>query len=364
MNRIAFFLPVVAFGAAFLCGFNPHYWWAYLLIAAAAEGLLYLLFFLKNSSTEYLSGYANTLIHHFPWTERKENTESRTVNGKTEYRTTVSYVNHGDEYFCELNTGERLEIDSATFKRLYNKWHTPAEPIKVHHHHCVKGGDGEKFKWNGNEYDTEVFTQTHRYRNPIKNSNSPLRGQRIKKAEADALGLFKYPDIKSQKQEAFLVAPDLYYTGDLKDTDLELQHLNGFCGADHQIHVFMLLFPAKEGSLIALKQRDYWKGCNKNEFVVCLGVQGNAVEWCETLSWMDDPTLDKEVKEYFRNNHTADLTQFVKWLRDHLDLWKRKEVKDLKRSSLMTSGSTAYLWGTAIAAAILVFLCAFWIGGK
>lgn len=364
MNRIAFILPLVAFGAAFLFGYDTHYWWAYLLIAAAAEGILYLMFFLKNSSTEYLSGYATTLTHHFPWTERKKTTESRTLNGKTEYVTKVSYIDHGDEYLCDLNTGENIFVDAAAFNRMSRKWGTPIEKISVYHPDCVSGGGGEKMEWNGNEYDTEIFTLTHRYRNPIKNSNSPLRGRRIKKDKAMSLGLFEYPNIESRKQKALLAAPDLHYSGKLNDIDFELQHLNGFCGAEKQIHAFLLLFPANAGSEIALKQRDYWKGCNKNEFVVCLGVQGNSVEWCETLSWMDDQTLDKEVKEYFRQNPTADLTLFVKWLRDHLHLWKRKEAKDIKLIEHMTTGNTIYLWCSALATAVLVFLCAYWIGGK
>lgn len=363
MNRVAFFLPLIALVAAFLFGCDTHYWWAYTLITAAAEGLLYLMFFLKNSSVEYLSGYATALIHHFPWVERKERTESRTVNGKTQYMTRVSYVNHGDEYFCELNTGTTIDTDLAVFNRIREKWCTPPQSIQVKHSNCVGGGGGERYEWNGKEYSTEAFTYTHRYRNPVKNSKSVLRGSMIKKDEAQALGLFEYPEIVDKKQQVILVSPDLQYTGDIDQANHELQIFNAFYGADKQIHVFILLFPARDGSEIALKQRYYWKGCNKNELVVCLGVSGNSVEWCETLSWMDEPTLDREAKEYFRYNHTASLSEFVMWLRGHVDLWKRKEVKDFKHTSLLTAGNMVYLWCVAISTAGLVFLLAYLIGG-
>lgn len=363
MNYIPFLLPPVALAVALLVGFDPHYWWAYTLIAAAAEGLLYLFFYLNNSSTEYLSGYATTLIHHFPWTERKEKTESREVGGKTRYTTKVSYINHDDEYFVELNTGKTISVNSVTFSRIKRLWNTPAKSIHVHHSNCASGGGGEQFEWNEKEYLTETFTYTHRYRNPVKNSVSPLRGPKVKKDEAISLGLFKYPELEENKQKAILVDPDMQYQGDTNRIDYELQHLNAFCGADKQIHIFMLLFPANAGSQIAEKQRGYWKGCNKNELVVCLGVDGNTVEWCETLSWMDDLTLDREVKEYFRQKPHDDLADFVIWLRGHLDLWKRKEVKSLKHSGMKTMENNLILWGSALAAAILVFLCAYWIGG-
>lgn len=364
MNRIAFFLPIVALAAAFVCGFDPHYWWAYALIAAAAEGILYLMFFLSNSSIEYISGYVTTLIHHFPWTEKVEHTETRKVGDKTEYIKRVSYHDHDDEYYGVLNTGEQIEIDGIVYKKLVQKWGKHPERISVHHSNCVRGGDGEQCEWNGKEEDTEAFTYTHRYRNPIKNSESELRGHKIKKDEALALGLYEYPEIEVHRQKAVLMAPEVHYTLDTKEADRDLQRLNAFCGASNQIHVFILLFPARDGSGTAFKQRDYWKGCNKNELVVCLGVEGKSVEWCETLSWMDEHTLDSEVKEYFRQNHNANLKEFVKWLREHIGLWKRKEVKEMKQISLMSTGNSVFLWSSALAFAALVLLCAYWIGGK
>lgn len=364
MNRIALFLPLVAFAGALLLGFDSHYWWAYALIAAAAEGILYLMFYLNNSSTEYLSGHIVRIVHEFPWVERKESTKSEKVGNKTRYTTTVSYVRHQDEYSYELNTGHTGSLKPQSYSRLLNNWRTGTSPITVNHHHCVEGGGGEESRWNGNENDTDTVTYTNRYRNPIKNSISSQRGHKIKKDEAKALGLFEYPKIIDNEQHVLLVDPDVYYTGNLEMAETELRRLNAFCGAEKQIHVFILLFPSKAGSDIAFKQRDYWKGFNKNELVVCLGVDGNEVDWCEMLSWMDDDTFTREAKEYFRHNHNSSITDFVKWLRSHLDLWKRKEVKELKKTAKMSLGSTLYLWISALVIAALVIQCAFWIGGK
>ena len=98
--------------------------------------------------------------------------------------------------------------------------------------------------------------------------------------------------------------------------------------------------------------------------MVCLGVDGDKVAWCHTLSWMDAPTLDVAVKDYFLHNPSLRLTSFVSWLRDHLDLWKRKEFKDFKYLgwNMSHSGSTLF-WLVALAGSVATLLCSFWIGG-
>ena len=143
MYIFAFALPLVAFAAAMLCGADVEYWWAYLLVTAAAEGLLYLVFFFATRSKEYLSGYVTSVIHHFAWVERKEVKETvYGANGKT-YTVKTKYVNHPDEYFWEFNTGLKAQIDSGLFYQMCQQWGTGTELIRVYHYHCVEGGDGE-----------------------------------------------------------------------------------------------------------------------------------------------------------------------------------------------------------------------------
>ena len=364
MYIIAFLLPLMALGAAFFYGVNSSYWWAYALITAAAEGLVYLVFWFKTRSIEYLSGYVTRVEHHYAWVERSEHTEYKTDSkGKSYTVKRVEYVNHPPEYHWMLNTGKDFLISSDTFSRMCRRWGTGRYQISVYHPNCVRGGGGEACDWDGHEYHTETVTYTHRYRNPVKNSHSIFRGQRIGGEEAGELGLFDYPAVTGE-QDVVLVSPGLKYTGDLGKANFELQHLNAFCGSLHEIHAFILLFPAEKGAGIALKQRDYWEGCNKNEFVVCLGMDGDKVAWCHTLSWMDEPTLDVAVKDWFVHHKTPSMTQFVSWLRDNLGLWRRKEFKDFRYLGWnMSQRGSVWFWLTALATSLTVLLCSFWIGG-
>lgn len=364
MYIVAFALPPIAMIIALLCGADTGYWWAYLLITLAAEGVIYLVFHFQTTSTEYLSGYVTSVTHHFAWVERREITETKyDSEGKSYTVKRIEHIKHPDEYFWALNTGKSFTITSNAFHRMCKRWGTEIERISVYHPNCVSGGDGEACYWDGDEYNTQTVTYTHRYYNPVKNSNSVFRGQRISRIEAKKLGLFDYPKTSGWEQDVLLVSKGVKHRSDYDEAAYELKHLNAFCGLRNEIHVFIILFPASAGVGIALKQRDYWEGCNKNEFVVCLGIEGDKVEWCHTLSWMDKPELDVKVKEYFIHHNKVQLKLFVIWLRNHLYLWKRKEFSDFKYLGwqMSQSGSTLF-WAIVLALTIVVLFCSFWIG--
>ena len=93
-----------------------------------------------------------------------------------------------------------------------------------------------------------------------------------------------YPKLSGMDHDPVLVQPGLD-ASDININQQSIRRVNAFCGHDNQIHVFVLLFKASEGIEIAYRQRSYWKGFNKNEFVVCLGMDGNSVKWCQPMSW-------------------------------------------------------------------------------
>ena len=90
--------------------------------------------------------------------------------------------------------------------------------------------------------------------------------------------------------------------------------------------------------------------------MVCLGVNGQKVKWCEALSWMDLPDLSLKTRDYFINHEDLDLLNFVKWLRNHLNSWKRKEFKDFKYlGTNMSKGKGSIYWIVSIILGIIVF---------
>jgi hypothetical protein len=81
---------------------------------------------------------------------------------------------------------------------------------------------------------------------------------------------------------------------------------------------------------ISEKQKSYWQGGNKNEFILCLGynTKKGTIDWCNPFSWCDKPELEVATKRYFREHPRMDLSKYPDWLEKHINLWHRKEFKD------------------------------------
>ena len=95
------------------------------------------------------------------------------------------------------------------------------------------------------------------------------------------------------------------------------------------MRLYILLFDADKGVGISEQQRAYWQGGNKNEFVVCIGLNSNEkIEWARTFSWTDEQIKEVETSQWLMHQHNLDWIAFHDWLKFHLKDWKRKEFKD------------------------------------
>lgn len=337
MYRIAYLLPFGTVLVLLALRQDLSNWWVYLVALGSAELLLWLIryIFNKHTDTEFLSGYVTSVHHEFAWVERVERTVTeRDSNGNTYTRVRVDYVHHPDAWYWKLNTGRTEHIYHATFESMCDRFGTGLQFERVYHANCVSGGDGEFSEWDGDELNTQTVTYKHHYVNPLKNSHSIFKTRKITKAKAKELGLFRYPKIKGFDQEVVRSGEHFEWRQNFQDVLAAFQRLNAFCGCEHQIHVFVLLFDANLHSVdIVESQRAYWDGGNKNEFVVCLGMDGpDKVEWCHSFSWMDydAPALSVATRSYFIEHPILDLLAFENWLRGNLDKWHRKEARDFK----------------------------------
>ena len=348
MHKTAYIFPVAIAGVLVLLFHNYDLWWMYLIMIAVCELILALIIHRASRTAEYLSGFALNVQHHEPWTERVKRTEYYTDSqGNSRSRTVVEYVHHPDAWFMPLNTGMCIPITRGVYDYYRTIWQTPEEWINPYHPNCVSGGGGQLHMWNGEYENAATHTYKGLYINYVANSNSIFRKERITKSDIEKYGLIDYPKFERRQLEidAVLRSPKLpAWARASQKSQQAFQLLNAFAGARHQIHVFVLLFDYSQGITTALKQQAYWKGGNKNEFVVCLGVDVShiepekiknkvppiAVKWCKAFSWCDMPRLESATESYFIENNELHLNNFAEWLRGHMGLWKRKEFKDFK----------------------------------
>ena len=316
------------------------------------------LFFLSHCE-EYIGTYVKAAIYHNPWTEKI--TKERTVNGKTQTYTTYRY--HPARYIMLFADGTEDETTVGRYSRLCKKFGTQSYHISVEHSNCVSGGDGTRCDWNGIEEDTEPITKTSYYKNPVRQSNSIFGFRPIPKKRALQMGLCSYPEVDDYQQHVIMVHPDVEQPADIAYADLLLQRINAFVGMKKEVHVFLMLFPASLGLEIADEQRRYWRGLNKNELLICLGVDKDEVKWARGLSWMDAPIMDVKIRDYFIDNPRISLVDFMSWLRPTLEEhWERKHFSDFKYlGNHLTFGRFIANYSVSLFLSVLLFLL-FYLG--
>ena len=371
MHRIAYLFPLLTIGLLVILFRNYDQWWMYLIMAVVSELVLWLIMRRVSRTKEYLSGYALNVQHHEPWVERVERLETYTDRrGNTRTRRVVDYRRHPDVWVMPLNTGIGTYISPEVYNHYRAKWRTPEHWINPPHYNCVSGGGGQLYEWNGVYEDAATHTYKGLYVNYIANSNSIFRKERLIKEDIKRYGLIDYPKIEKQylEQEVVLRSPKLpEWVQFSPKSQRAFQLINAFAGNKHQIHIFVLVFDAAQGITTAFKQQAYWKGGNKNEFVVCLGVDFSQIDpqksvsenphptikWCKAFSWCDVPQLESATESYFIENKELNLLAYAKWLREHIGLWKRKEFKDFQYLGVRLSSGRK-----AIVAAVTTLFCA------
>ena len=333
MHWFSYLLPILTTLVLFLLRKdyeNYPYYLATFAVATLLLGIVQWLVRYADKSKEYLSGFVTQVEHYNAWTEQVVYYETvKLPNGGTRSVRRVRYVYHPEYWQWVLNTGITSSISHSTYNYWSDLWSTPEERFSTFHVNCVSGGGGQRYLWDNEKNHCRTVTYTGRYTNPLKHSNSIFRFQDISKQQAQELKLYDYPDIEQSEQNVILGK-------DVQVSELhEFQYINAIYGLQHQIHVFILLFDASEHHVtVAEQQRAYWQGGNKNEFTICLGIEGEErlVKWCSTFSWMDEPTLGVATEGYFLEliGQPLQLGPFAEWFHEHIDLWKRKEFKDFK----------------------------------
>lgn len=284
----------------------------------------------NNTDTEYLGDYITKVRHYDDWDEWVHRTCTRRVKSGNTYVTQTydcSYRRYHPErwsYFDQDGEEHWLFFEEE-FDEIVRRFGTKMIFVDMHRRYYTDDGDAQEYRWNGSEKTAWPVTHSHKYKNKLQNSRSIFNFEEIDEEYADSIGLYDYPPIEMYDQ-----SPILSHTIKLpKNQEDALRYTNGFYGKKHQFRVFVLLFEDKDIE-ISEKQRSYWKGGNKNELIVCLGVKDNKVDWCNAFSWCDVPTIDVKTETYFAQNDTLDLKAYSDLLRESLDNgeWVRKNFED------------------------------------
>ena len=138
-----------------------------------------------------------------------------------------------------------------------------------------------------------------------------------------------------------------------------MRWLNGYYGERKQFRVFVLFFMNKPEEIVE-KQRSYWQGGNKNELVVCVGIDKNKnVKWCNAFSWCDSPVVGVKSRDWFMNN-PVNLEKYAEYIGPIVEKeWHRKKFEDF--DYLTVELTDVQYWAIIIILLIFNIVMSFWI---
>lgn len=325
MEWLALLMPIVLSLLALLIFRNKLVWWEVVLpIVLSIVVIMIMKWSMVKSlvtDTEYYSSYAENAMHYDEWDEYIHKTCSYTTthgSGKNTYTTThyydCSYVDNHPEYWeANLSDGSSSRISQDKYFYLRKIWKNE-EFVEMNRNYHNIDGDAQRTNWN-QEFKTIIsYDSSGSYDNKVQTAETVFHFEELDSVKKKLV--FDYPDLEESKQNPCINCDN--YSKSI------LRKINGLYGVQKQIKIFVLIFKNQKESVAEL-QRQYWKGGNKNELVICVDSKNR---WAKSFSWSDNKLLESKSNQLFMNNKLTIRQKLIELKKMIPKLWKRKEFKD------------------------------------
>jgi hypothetical protein len=325
-------------------------WWEFLIPVVASVLLILgskaLIEHAQTRDTEYWGGVLKRAEYYEDWNERVPCTHqnSCTCNNKDGSCTSFHGYQHSYDVdyhppYWQIIDSNRITVgvndvkfqqlcqrfENRTFKDLGRDYHT---------------NDGDMYftVWRENEETLTPVTTAHTYENRVAVSDSVFNFPEV---DPKDYGLFEYPRITQ-----FYWCPSILGGGDATRGEAlrKLNNWNAKLGAPCQVRMLILIFqdqPLQAG----FDQESYWKGGNKNEFVVTIGVdKNNRVQWCHPFSWTEVEGLKIDVRQHVVEQEQLNLEELVDWMVPQVQKrFERKQFADFDYLTIEPPGWAIFL---------------------
>lgn len=336
MELLIFLIPIVTILILMLFFKKETALWEYIIVLGPSLlmfiTLKYTMIYCNSLDTEYLGDVISDITYYEDWDETVMVAHHYTT-GSGKHRVTHTYYvperrYHPARYNYKTTIGIDKDVDEKTFNIIINK--LKVNPIfkDMHRNYRSKDGDAYVYIWNKKKETAYSVTWKHSYENKVKASNYSIFKYSITDEDIKNNKLFEYPEIYNEDQNPILGM-------NVSKADMEsIKYINGIKGPTNKIRVFILCFNNKNPEVAEL-QKSYWFGGNKNEFVVCLGINKDSVMWCRPFSWSDKPYLEVKTRNYFITHQKVNFTEYANWLDKNISKnWYRKSFEDFNYISI------------------------------
>ena len=330
MEIIIYIIPFIT-AMFLLIVFNKKMvWWEYaaLILPSLLFVLLTRVIMVSTNSndTEYLGGYVNRITYYEPWDEMVHVRHTRTnSDGETEVYYTWEREYHSERYtYVDNESNWEHHLSKKEYETIKKRMGNKTVFRDMHRDYHRIDGDAYDIFWDGKVETLYDITTPHSYTNKIKASQSHtiFKMGDISPEEAKQIGLYEYPEIHTMNQNPIIGR-------NVSDKDKQrIKYINATYGRKYQFRTYILIYENKDITISEI-QKAYWQNGNKNEFVLCIGVQRDSVVWANAFSWCDEPRLEVKARDYFIQNPKLDINQYGEWLQTQIPTqWDRKEFED------------------------------------
>ena len=356
---LAVLIPVIV-AIFFLWFFHKQIVWWEIILPFAATILLIIIFKLIGTSSvtkdyEYWGNYVTEVRYYEPWDEYIHQTCSSTCccddkgnNCTTTYYDCSYVVNHSAEWVAVFNSGETENISQERYIKLKSQFNNSSFVDMDRNYHSY---DGDMYKsiWKGNYEAFEFIASKTSYTNKVQASHSVFNFPEVKPEMVKKYELYDYTEIQNWNKLNTILGYKGYVHN--KETDKKFDYINGLFGRSKEIRVWVLLFKNKPRN-IAFMQEGYWKGGNKNELNICIGLDNsNKITWCHIFSWTESQAMKVRTRHFVEDMDKLNLNSLADYLFENIPKnWKRKHFSDFDYLTIETP-----TWAI-ITTYILVFL--------
>jgi hypothetical protein len=253
--------------------------------------------------------------------------DSKGQNCRTETYDCSHRDYHSAYWQIITTTGETISITESEYARI--KGILGNETFKdLGRDYYTEDGDEYYCTWDGSEAKAIPVTTVHSYENRVKATDLNIfHFDKVDDSTKVHYELKDYPGMVNNNYTQNSLLGD--NSPDAVKANKKLNYINGKLGPKKQVRVFLLVF--KDQPLDAgMYQEWYWAGGNKNEFVVCVGIDRNRnVTWCKPISWTYNETLKVETRDFVTQQKQVNLTAIANYLESAIDTkFQRRHFKE------------------------------------
>ena len=303
----------------------------------------------QTSDKEFWGGWDVRAEYYEPWTEEYDETYTETVGtGKDAYtvvKTRHVVINHPPAWYAIDSNGINKPVTHAHYGWLKQKWHVRDKETLLSHSDQTSWGDGDMWtvKWTGNKSTRVLSTTVHSYENRTQ-ASKVFYWPPVEDEEKKQFALHDYPTVSYSSDGLFSGGIVNYHTtpsilGNGGPTTAKANEQlclqNALMGKRKQVRMWILIYQGQSESA-AHHQKNLWENGNKNEFIVCIGVDKEYnVKWTNVFSWCEQELLKIEVRDFVLAQKKLNLEEVVGYMSTNIDRkWKRREFAEFSYLSV------------------------------